>query len=108
MFLIATVNITKRENVGTQSQPPAACQNKQEGVWFSANKDEVKNESGKALSRAFCGRERQTDVHDTLFIALEQYKWLEKIEVFKKKIENISPSDMCWRCLNKIQRTLEK
>ena len=64
------------------------CQSKQEGVWFSANKDKVKNESGKALGRAFSGRERQTDVHDSSLIALEQYKWLEKTEAFfKQKIK---------------------
>lgn len=38
----------------------------------------MKNESGKALHRAFSGRERQADVHDALFMALVEYKWLKK------------------------------
>lgn len=38
----------------------------------------MKNESGKALHRAFSGRERQADVHDALFMVLVEYKWLKK------------------------------
>lgn len=39
-----------------------------------SQKDEVKNESGKALHRAFSGGGRQADVHDALFMALVEYK----------------------------------
>lgn len=49
----------------------------------------MKNESGKALHRAFSGRERQADVHDSLFMALVEYKWLKKNwSPFKKYIKN--------------------